>query len=405
MDILSPLNLNLNELQNSKFQSLGSDPGSLVAGQFWFNSTGAGRPKIRLNSGVTFDFTDALTLGGQTSAYHLGRANHTGTQLSATISDFDTQVRTSRLDQMAAPTASVGMGSQKITSLANGTNPADAVNFAQLEAARQGVRGKAAVDAVMTTNVAVAVPGTAVFDGQTLVSGEGLGLFGQTVGSENGIYVFNGSASALTRRDDADVFGELDSGAEIYAQGGSANLGVWRQTTELTAFTGQTWIKVNGGTTYTAGSGLAESPAGTFNVGGTTNRISVSADTIDIDASYAGQASIITLGTITTGTWQGTAVAVAFGGTGGTTQATARTGIGAVGKYSATIGNGSLTSIPIARSTHLLAADGTNTVSVYDATSGAQVYPNVTVAPGSGDVTVAFSVAPTTNQYRVVIVG
>jgi hypothetical protein len=35
----------------------------------------------------------------------LARANHTGTQLAATVSDFDTQVRTSRLDQMAAPTA------------------------------------------------------------------------------------------------------------------------------------------------------------------------------------------------------------------------------------------------------------------------------------------------------------
>jgi hypothetical protein len=33
----------------------------------------------------------------------LARANHTGTQLAATISDFDTQVRTSRLDQLASP--------------------------------------------------------------------------------------------------------------------------------------------------------------------------------------------------------------------------------------------------------------------------------------------------------------
>src|SRR4051812_40473690 len=33
----------------------------------------------------------------------LARANHTGTQLSATISDFDARVRTSRLDQMSVP--------------------------------------------------------------------------------------------------------------------------------------------------------------------------------------------------------------------------------------------------------------------------------------------------------------
>jgi hypothetical protein len=54
------------------------------------------------------------------------RANHTGTQLAATVSDFDTQVRTSRLDQMAAPTGSVSANSQKITSLGTPTSNADA---------------------------------------------------------------------------------------------------------------------------------------------------------------------------------------------------------------------------------------------------------------------------------------
>ena len=54
------------------------------------------------------------------------RANHTGTQTASTISDFDTQVRTSRLDQMAAPTGSVSVNSQKITSLGTPTANADA---------------------------------------------------------------------------------------------------------------------------------------------------------------------------------------------------------------------------------------------------------------------------------------
>jgi hypothetical protein len=54
------------------------------------------------------------------------RANHTGTQAASTISDFDTQVRTSRLDQMAAPTGSVSVNSQKVTSLATPTDNADA---------------------------------------------------------------------------------------------------------------------------------------------------------------------------------------------------------------------------------------------------------------------------------------
>jgi hypothetical protein len=45
----------------------------------------------------------------------LARANHTGTQLAATVSNFDTQVRTSRLDQMAAPTAAVNLNKQQLT--------------------------------------------------------------------------------------------------------------------------------------------------------------------------------------------------------------------------------------------------------------------------------------------------
>lgn len=47
----------------------------------------------------------------------LARANHTGTQTASTISDFDTQVRSNRLDQMTPPAASVSMNLQQLTSL------------------------------------------------------------------------------------------------------------------------------------------------------------------------------------------------------------------------------------------------------------------------------------------------
>lgn len=56
---------------------------------------------------------------------------------------------------------------------------------------------------------------------------------------------------------------------------------------------------------------------------GTANRVTVTngdasagLPTIDIAATYAGQTSITTLGTITTGTWHGTPVEAAYGGTG-----------------------------------------------------------------------------------------
>lgn len=45
---------------------------------------------------------------------------------------------------------------------------------------------------------------------------------------------------------------------------------------------------------------------------GTLNRITVTVGVVDISASYIGQASITTLGTVTTGTWTGTAIADAY---------------------------------------------------------------------------------------------
>ena len=60
----------------------------------------------------------------------LARANHTGTQLASTVSDFDTQVRTSKVTDLAAPTGSFSMNSQKITSLGTPTSNTDAATKA-----------------------------------------------------------------------------------------------------------------------------------------------------------------------------------------------------------------------------------------------------------------------------------
>jgi hypothetical protein len=76
----------------------------------------------------------------------LARANHTGTQAASTISDFDTQVRTSRLDQMAAPTAAVSVNSQKITNLANPVDNGDAVSLGYLTGQKGIANGIAELD-------------------------------------------------------------------------------------------------------------------------------------------------------------------------------------------------------------------------------------------------------------------
>jgi len=75
---------------------------------------------------VATDIADGTITAAKMVSDPYARANHTGTQLAATVSDFDTQVRTSRLDQMAAPTGSVSVNSQKITSLATPTVNTDA---------------------------------------------------------------------------------------------------------------------------------------------------------------------------------------------------------------------------------------------------------------------------------------
>jgi hypothetical protein len=76
----------------------------------------------------------------------LARANHTGTQAASTISDFDTQVRTSRLDQMAAPTGSVSLNSQKITNLATPTSSGDAVSLGYINGQKGVANGIAELD-------------------------------------------------------------------------------------------------------------------------------------------------------------------------------------------------------------------------------------------------------------------
>ncbi len=64
----------------------------------------------------------------------LARANHTGTQTASTVSDFDTQVRTSKVTDLAAPTGSFSMNSQKITNLLDPSNAQDASTKAYVDA-------------------------------------------------------------------------------------------------------------------------------------------------------------------------------------------------------------------------------------------------------------------------------
>ena len=79
-----------------------------------------------------------------------------------------------------------------------------------------------------------------------------------------------------------------------------------------------TWVQFSGAGQVIAGNGLTKT-GNQLDVVGTTNRIMVVADAIDISTAYVGQATITIVGTIATGTWNGSVINVAYGGTGAST--------------------------------------------------------------------------------------
>ncbi len=237
---------------------------------------------------------------------------------AAKISDFDTQVRTSRLDQMAAPTVSVAFNSQRITGLADPSGAQDAATKAYVDAISQGLDVKQSVRAATTANITLSAPQT--IDGVSVIAGDRVLVKNQSTGSQNGIYVV--AASAWTRAADANSATNLTAGAFTFVEEGTVNADSgWVLTTNSPITidtTGLTFAQFSGAGQVVAGAGLTKT-GNTLDVGGTASRIVVNADTIDIAGDYVGQNTITTVGSITTGTWSATAIAATRGGTGLTT--------------------------------------------------------------------------------------
>jgi hypothetical protein len=95
---------------------------------------------------VAADIADATLTAAKFVVDPYARSNHTGTQTASTISDFDTQVRTNRLDQMAAPTGSVPLNAQKITGLGLASSNGDAVSVAWIDSQKGIANGIAELD-------------------------------------------------------------------------------------------------------------------------------------------------------------------------------------------------------------------------------------------------------------------
>ena len=147
---------------------------------------------------------------------------------------------------------------QRLINVGTGSAATDAVNLAQLQSALAGLSWHGAARAASTGNVTVASPGASI-DGVTLASGNRVLLKNQTTASENGIYVWNGASSPLTRAADG-VTNTLNSGAAFYVDEGLVNADTaWTISTDDPLAIGTTAIafaKFGAGIAYTAGTGL-----------------------------------------------------------------------------------------------------------------------------------------------------
>lgn len=155
----------------------------------------------------------------------------------------------------------IDMGNQKISNVADPSAAQDVVNLQYLQAFLRGLDWKASVRAAASTNINTSSPG-ATIDGVSMASNDRVLLMGQSTGSQNGIWVWNGAASAMTRAVDADVDAEVTSGLAVTATEGTANGDkAWVLTTNDPIVVGTTALVFaqlgGGGSAYTNGAGLS----------------------------------------------------------------------------------------------------------------------------------------------------
>lgn len=300
------------------------------------------------NSGITIGTTQvalgtsALTLAGIQSL-DVDNININGNTIGATDTNGN-------LSLAANGTGTIAVNNFRITGLAEPVNANDAATKAYVDARSAGLDPKASVRVATTENVALT--GTPSIDGVDIIAGNRVLVKNQTTATQNGIYV--AAAGAWARSSDFDQDQEVTAGVFFFVEEGVTNgdagfvLTTNNQVTigvselNFTQFSGTGQIIAGAGLQKTgnelsvnvAASGGIEIVAdslqlksslagagltyvnGVLDLVGTNNRITVNADSIDIAAGYIGQSSITTLGTITTGVWNGTAVGVQYGGTG-----------------------------------------------------------------------------------------
>lgn len=225
MNFGNNINLNLNELQNALAHKLGTNPVSGTTAQIWYNTT---TNKLMYRDNV-----------GDRDITYLA------------------QVLALRLDQFTAPNVDVNMGSQKLTSLGNGTANGDAVNYGQLLDAIAGLQWKDAVRAATTANITLS--GAQTIDGVSVIAGDRVLVKAQSTGADNGIYV--AAAGAWARSSDANISAEVKSGMAMFITEGTLNGNTQYQLTTdnpiTLGSTALTFAQFGASTTYTNGTGIS----------------------------------------------------------------------------------------------------------------------------------------------------
>ena len=265
-----------------------------------------------------------------------------------------------KLHNFALATASVDLNNQKITNLTDPTNPQDAANKRYVDAAVVGIDWKASVRAATTAAITLAtgLENGDTLDGVTLATGDRVLVKNQTDATENGLYVVAVSG-APTRSSDADTAAEITASFAVFVEEGTVNADSgWTLTNNGTITVGTSelsFTQFTGLGQITAGDGLTKT-ANTLNVV-PGDGLLVTADSVKIDRTVV------------------------------------------VTKYATNIGDGTATSYTV---THNLATKDV-IVSIYDnASPYAEVMTDVEHTT-TNTITVLFSVAPTTDKYRVVV--
>lgn len=277
----------------------------------------------------------------------------------------DAAHNTVELNDLAAADGNYSMGGNLITNHGTPSAGTDVANKAYVDATAAGIDWKASVRAATTAagTLASSFENTDVIDGVTLATGDRILIKNQAAPAENGIYTVNASG-APTRATDADVSAEVSAGMAVFVEQGTANADTgWVLTTDgaiTLGTTGLTFTQFTGLGMVTAGAGLTQTGSTIDAVAGTG--ITVNANDIQVTR----------------------------------TDANGRVPI----KFAANIGDNSATSFNVDHNLNSLDV----LVSVYRVSDGAQVECDTTVSTVNR-VILAFAVAPTSNQYRVVVYG